>query len=217
MIALQRLAHITQHDEYDAELNSAHNALTRALDLEPMSTPFRFIGLVFDWVEYSLGVPDRLAIVEDFTTQRTMQLLRNRYPRFVMPSGRIERDLAVSRRSNFYHLQNLKDLLMLNSYLDDPKLERLIRDGIAYVCRTEMVHKMAKTENGAVIIEEILLMAASQFDDEYIQILKGYLEFFERNGFPISVDTISFSSVLKNSERYTTLRDDYIVSELQKS
>lgn len=213
MVALRQLVEATGDDEYQKTFERSLEALHRILSLESISPIYRFANAIFDRISYDSRMPKPIQFLNKRASQASLIFLKNIFPRLVMPIGRIERDIAHTARSDYYHLQNLKDLIVLNSYLDDDIIDRVVQDGISYVERTGMIEQIIEDDRRAVTFLDALSFASIQTDKNYSALLDEYLDFFEQQGFPHSADLVSFGPVLHESvhDQYEDIQEGHVL------
>ncbi len=100
--------------------------------------------------------------------------LKKKFPRFVMPNGYIERDLCFAPLSDFYHMLNLKELLILYDRNPCDWLAGILEKSVPDTVKSGLVDYVAIYGSRVAIFLEVLLMYAAMIDDDYLSVLVRY-------------------------------------------
>lgn len=138
-IAMQRYRQVTEDARHDVLIASARATTRAVIALRPAEWLYRplfwAIGLTFLPTEQARKLPLPLRAVKRLAWKYLVPLLpriKARYPRFVMPGGFIERDLAQSVFSVRYQPVNLMDLVRTRRLFDEPGLDALLRSSFEF-------------------------------------------------------------------------------------
>jgi hypothetical protein len=97
------------------------------------------------------------ALVERIA-RRLLRRSKERWPRLVLPNGYIERDLTAAAFSDFYHVQNVKDLLALERLAPAAWMRPVIDAGVTWLLDQDLAHLVAR-HRGATSLLAVLGMA----------------------------------------------------------
>jgi hypothetical protein len=103
----------------------------------------------------------------------------------------------------------MKDLLVINTYLEDDRILDIVQRGISYVEEWGIVFDMVPEDRRAVTILDVLVLMMAQSNEDLTAEVREYMSLFAENDIPLSVDVVSFGPTLASS-----VRDDY--EQLQK-
>ncbi|MGC4079215.1 MAG: hypothetical protein QM702_19690 [Rubrivivax sp.] len=131
IVALDRYRETTGDDRYVATVEQARVALRTVLAQRPAEmlyrVLFRLIGLTFLPTPRAAALPVWWRALKRITWQRLIPKLpdvKARWPRFVMPSGYIDRELTLRTWAHDYHAINLMDLARYLRRFPDEALVR---------------------------------------------------------------------------------------------
>ena len=106
-----------------------------------------------------------------------------------MPNGYLERDLTHSRLSDFYHMQNIKDLLLLYQMNRSSWLRNVITKSCIYTHRVGLIKNLLqRRERRVIIFADVLLLYGSMINENAIILLAEYLHLFQRHELPFPID-----------------------------
>jgi len=196
MSALYRLKKSMPEEKYDVILKKAMKATKMLLKAEPGTLFYSFIYHTRDLMLKLQPEKKNMItiyiqkIFDHFLIKIILPLLKKFFPRILMPDGYIERDLSFAHLSDFYHMQNLKDLIVIYHYTNDQYLLEVIERGIHMTLKTGLMKYLAGYDPQAVMFLDVLAGAA-RIKKEYFDDLSKYYKFFIKRDLPVSADMVS--------------------------
>lgn len=197
MTVLERLNTLVPDQRYVRAVDAGLIALRCVLAARPCSIVY---GALYAWCDIlrKICLIKRSSFLrrihlayEDVLRHNVLPRLKCKYPRFIMPDGFLERDLCFAPLSYFYHLVNLKVLLVLYSMRPDEWLRKIICKGMRYTFRSGFPdYMMTYTPWGSMLLD-ILLMYAGLIDAKYLCHLARHLRHFHRSGIPLQTDVLA--------------------------
>lgn len=180
LTVLHRINELAPDERCGEAFESGLGTLCRLLGQRPASCLY---GLVYRF----RGVGTRLVLRTNSKLMRKIQKryddalkksilprLKKKFPRFVMPNGYIERDLCFAPLSDFYHMVNLKELLILYGQNPCDWLAGILEKSVPDTVKSGLADYAAIYGSRAVVFLEVLLMYAAMIDDNYLSVLVPY-------------------------------------------
>ena len=198
LVILAKLNSLIANDQYRDYYQKGIAALKTVLSSNDGEFKYRFFYGIRDCLIHRLARKEsnfclRLKQKYDqILNERVLSPLKKKHPRLALPNGYIERDLTHSTLSDFYHMQNMKDLLLLYRNEPRPWLRHIIQKSVNYSHRKGLIKYLVRYQEIRVIMFiEILLLYGSMIDENGIQWIVEYLRLFQENKLPLSVDARS--------------------------
>jgi hypothetical protein len=138
-VAMERCRRVTGSEEFSSLIESARETSVAVCAMKPagwLYRPlFRAIGLTLLPPSAGAALPLPLRAIKRITWKYIIPLLpriKARFPRFVMPGGFIERDLAQHSFSVRYQPVNLMDLVRTRRIFGEEALDPLLEESFAF-------------------------------------------------------------------------------------
>ncbi|PWG61710.1 hypothetical protein DEM34_15225 [Spiribacter halobius] len=154
IIALERYARVTGDERYAGRLRSARGAAEALLRAQPLEAvywlAYRLIDLTWKPPAVARRLPLPLRALKRITWRYLMprmNQLRTRFPRLVMPTGFVDRAIALSGVSDPYQTVNLWDLVRYARLYPVADLNRVIKDAARYTQESDLRGYWAASRN----------------------------------------------------------------------
>lgn len=138
-IAMERCRRVTGSEEFSSVIDSARTTTVAVCAMKPADWLYRplfqAIGLTLLPPSAGAALPLPLRAIKRITWKYVIPLLpriKARFPRFVMPGGFIERDLAQHSFSVRYQPVNLMDLVRTRRIFGEAALDPLLAESFAF-------------------------------------------------------------------------------------
>lgn len=154
---------------------------------------------------------------DDALKKSILPRLKNKFPRFVMPNGFTERDLCFAPLSDFYHMLNLKDLLLLYSQNPCDWLAGILEKSVPDTVKSRLADYVAIYGSRAPVFLEVLLMYAAMIDDDYLSVLVRYFMHLKDLNQTIQTDLLANPLIVDPSLSLTAADSRVIILAPAKS
>ncbi|HDL01653.1 MAG TPA: hypothetical protein ENH23_05405, partial [candidate division Zixibacteria bacterium] len=125
-----------------------------------------------------------------------ISVMQMMFPRLSMPNGFIERDLCDTALSDFYHMQNVKDLLILFQQKEENWIMTEVDRGISYCLETNVVDRLiARDDESIAILVEVLMMYCAISSKMNIETLIKIFFILYDKGYMLSTDIFAYNLV----------------------
>ncbi|KPK77947.1 MAG: hypothetical protein AMJ79_01515 [Phycisphaerae bacterium SM23_30] len=195
LAALSKLNPLVSNDRYNQYYQKGAAALKEVLEARRGEVLYRvFYGLRDGLIRFRRKKENRLTRklqqgYDNLMTRHILPFLKKNYPRLAMPNGYLERDLTHSRLSDFYHMQNIKDLLLLYQMNRSSWLRNVITKSCIYTHRVGLIKNLLqRRERRVIIFADVLLLYGSMINENAIILLAEYLHLFQRHELPFPID-----------------------------
>ena len=203
-VLLYRLFHVTGKKEYLPAIQKSMNALKKVLTVKPSGILYGPVYYLRDFlISLASHTNSRIANeisrrYDDFLRHRLLPLLKRKFPRFIMPNGFTERDIDFCSLSDFYHLANIKDILILYRQSEEIWLKDILQKPLKHITKTSMVKRFSRSRKEATIILDIYLLSAGLIGNEYISKFVEWFTYYYKKETPYTIDILSAPLVCGN-------------------
>ncbi|MCD6394267.1 MAG: hypothetical protein J7M40_12265 [Planctomycetes bacterium] len=197
LTVLHRMSDLTHDKRYREAFEKGLATLCWLLGQKPASCLY---GLVYHFRDFLIRLVLRTNSklirkiqkrYDDALKKSILPRLKKKFPRFVMPNGFIERDLCFAPLSDFYHMLNLKDLLILYSQNPCDWLAGILEKSVPDTAGSGLANYAAIYGSRASVFLEVLLMYAAMIDDNYLSVLVRYFMRFKDLNQTIQTDLLA--------------------------
>jgi len=197
LTVLHRMSELTDDERFGEAFENGLGTLCRLLGQRPASCLY---GLVYRFRDLLIRLVLRTNSkfirkiqkrYDDALKKTILPRLKKKFPRFVMPNGFIERDLCFAPLSDFYHMLNLKDLLILYSRNPCEWLAAILEKSVADTIKSGLIDYVAIYGSRATVFLEVLLMYAAMIDDEYLSVLVRHFMHLKDLNLTIQTDLLA--------------------------
>ena len=144
IIALDRYRELTSDDEHEGLVAAARVTTRNVLARHPAQLLYRLaqgaagLTMLPESEARKLSLPARglRRLARDYLLPNLYRL-KHRYPRFVMPSGYVERHLSPLSLGATYHAVNVMDLVRFWRRFPEEKIAKIIDDAVHFVTRKD--------------------------------------------------------------------------------
>jgi len=221
LTALHRLNQIDPSDKYSTCFEKGLNALKKVLQANPcnflFSSAYRPRDLLVRLcTKKENKITKKLLKVWTLILMRhLLPFLKKKYPRLIMPNGFIERDLAYSALSDFYHFRNLEDILILYNLTNADWLLKIVKKSVKYTVQSRLAEYVLTREPKAILFLDILLVYSDIVDDRYLPLLPQYLACFQKANSAVPVNILSDPFITDTSLPLYVDNENVIISAPQ--
>jgi len=146
IIVLDRYRQITGNTEYATVVDAARDTVRRLLALRPAQLLYRLIYSAVDLTLLPSAEARQLPLVlralkraaREYLLPR-LYVVKQRFPRIVMPGGLIERHISMPNLDLNYHTVNLMDLARLWRRFPDEPLAGVVEDAVSAVRNSSLL------------------------------------------------------------------------------
>lgn len=214
MSVLYRMNNVVSDGKYNDLFTTALDSLKKILAARQGQIIFSLLYRLHDFSLYlsrKSKITGMKKIHHEFNKVLKIYLLpalKKRFPRLNMPNGFLERDLCHSVLFEYYHLVNLKDLLILYNLAPGQWLRNIIIKSMSHTIKRKRIKYFALEDPRAIVFIDILCLYSILIDSSYSHFLADYFAYFKNLNLPLSADLLSHPLMEKVSAKIHVRSDD---------
>ncbi len=193
---IAELKRVTGTSKYNEAFERGMRGAARVLREAPATWLYRGLCALYEWAagrrsDQRLGWHPAFEFV-DKATNRLMKRAKRHFPRLTMPNGFIERDLVSTAANDYYHVQNVQDILRLAQRSGDARLLPYVAGALGWARRQRFGRLLTRQPGTSSLLATYALEAARRGDPEEFAepIHLGLLEIADRGfGVPLGLHT----------------------------
>lgn len=197
LTALYKLKQLNIDQRYGQYFEKGLDALKAVLGARPCNFLFGAVYRLRDtFLKLRMKTQNRFVAKADkiyslAITRYLLPLLKKTFPRVVMPNGFIERDLSGTVLSNFYHLLNIEDILILYNQTKFDWFLEIAAKSVKYSVDSSLAGYVMTHNPKAMVFLDILLLYSGVADDQYLPLLPRFLAHFQKLNASIPTNILS--------------------------